>query len=172
MLKVTTPLGEDALVLTALSGREAISGLFHFRLETIWQDSKPLDFKRLLGQTITVELARHGPGDKNATVNPRPSGVSADVVAFGTLLLVSMLICTLGLNEPIGKPPALPTVASQDVKLTGTKSARGKTPELVEGASTIHSADDSSACGIFELVLKPTPSVSLCRVSVNVPFAP
>lgn len=57
MLKVTTPLGEDALVLTALSGREAISELFHFRLETIWQDSKPLDFKRLLGQTVTVELA-------------------------------------------------------------------------------------------------------------------
>ena len=57
MLKLATPLGEDALVLTALSGREAISELFRFRLETIWQDSKPLDFNRLLGQTVTVELA-------------------------------------------------------------------------------------------------------------------
>jgi type VI secretion system secreted protein VgrG len=57
VLKVTTPLGEDALILTAVTGREAISELFHFTLETVWQDSKPLDFKKLLGQSVTIELA-------------------------------------------------------------------------------------------------------------------
>lgn len=57
MLKLTTPLGEDALILTAASGREAISELFHFTLETVWQDSKPLDFKKLLGQNVTIEWA-------------------------------------------------------------------------------------------------------------------
>ena len=57
VLKLTTPLGEDALILTAVAGSEAISELFHFTLETIWQDSKPLDFKKLLGQNVTIELA-------------------------------------------------------------------------------------------------------------------
>lgn len=56
ILKVTTPLGDNALVLTSVSGREAISELFHFTLQAIWQDSKPLDFKSILGQTVTVEI--------------------------------------------------------------------------------------------------------------------
>jgi type VI secretion system secreted protein VgrG len=56
ILKLTTPLGDNALVLTSIAGREAVSELFHFTLEAIWQDSKPLDFKNILGQTITIEL--------------------------------------------------------------------------------------------------------------------
>jgi type VI secretion system secreted protein VgrG len=56
-MKLTTPLGADTLLLTAVRGREAISELFHLELETLWQDQKkPLPFDQLLGQKITVEL--------------------------------------------------------------------------------------------------------------------
>ena len=56
-LKLTTPLGPNALLLTGFQGRETISGLFHFDLKTVWQDqSKLLPFDQLLGKKVTVEI--------------------------------------------------------------------------------------------------------------------
>ena len=56
-LKLTTPLGADALMLSAFRGREAISELFRFDLDAQWQDnSKPLPFDQLLGQKITIQI--------------------------------------------------------------------------------------------------------------------
>ena len=59
-LRVRTPLGRDALLLTALRGREAICELFHFELELVAERNRPIAFDRLLGQMITVELAPTG----------------------------------------------------------------------------------------------------------------
>jgi type VI secretion system secreted protein VgrG len=57
-LKLTTPLGEDALILIALQGREAISQLFHFELKTAWDNkTKLLPFDELLGKKVTVEYS-------------------------------------------------------------------------------------------------------------------
>jgi len=57
-LTLTTPLGADALMLTAFRGREAISELFHFELDTRWQEkTKTLPFDQLLGQKVTIEIA-------------------------------------------------------------------------------------------------------------------
>src|SRR5215469_16582140 len=56
VLKFDTPLGEDALIPIEVTGQEAISELFHFRVEAIWQSSTPLDFKKILGQNVTIEL--------------------------------------------------------------------------------------------------------------------
>jgi type VI secretion system secreted protein VgrG len=56
-LTLTTPLGKDKLVLTAFRGREAISELFRFELDTIWEDTKKLPaFEDLLGKVATVEF--------------------------------------------------------------------------------------------------------------------
>ena len=54
-LKVTTPLGEDKLLLRAINGEEQISGLFHFRLEMVSEDQK-LDFSGIVGKPVTVAL--------------------------------------------------------------------------------------------------------------------
>jgi type VI secretion system secreted protein VgrG len=57
-LTLTTPLGPDALMLTAVRGREALSELFHFDLEALWQDSRrTLPFDDLLGQKVTVTIS-------------------------------------------------------------------------------------------------------------------
>jgi type VI secretion system secreted protein VgrG len=56
-MKLRTPLGEDALIPTSVIGREGISELFQFTVEAVWQDSTPLDFKKILGQNVTLELA-------------------------------------------------------------------------------------------------------------------
>ena len=57
-MKLTTPLGPDALLLVGLQGREAISQMFHFELKTGWGDkTKLLPFDQLLGKKVTVEIS-------------------------------------------------------------------------------------------------------------------
>jgi type VI secretion system secreted protein VgrG len=57
-LTVSTPLGQDALLLTRVRGEERLSGLFCFTLEMTSEDSN-LDFDSIVGQnaTVTLELA-------------------------------------------------------------------------------------------------------------------
>ncbi len=55
-LAITTPLGEDALLLTAVRGYEAISALFHFQLELLAELDSEVPFERILGQSVTVTL--------------------------------------------------------------------------------------------------------------------
>src|SRR5579863_2826692 len=56
LIKLTTPLGEDALIVTRLRGREAISELFHFELTAVWQDAAPMNFKAILGKSVTIKF--------------------------------------------------------------------------------------------------------------------
>jgi type VI secretion system secreted protein VgrG len=57
-MKLTTPLGKDALILTGFSGHEGLSELFRYQLDTLWEDkNKPVAFDQLLGQKVTVEIA-------------------------------------------------------------------------------------------------------------------
>jgi type VI secretion system secreted protein VgrG len=57
-MKLTTPLGPNAFVLVGLVGREAISQLFHFELQTAWVDNaKLLPFDQLLGKKVTAEIS-------------------------------------------------------------------------------------------------------------------
>ena len=56
-LRLTTPLGDDALVVMSLRGHEAISELFQFEVEAGWQKTDPLDFAALLGQKVTLTIA-------------------------------------------------------------------------------------------------------------------
>ncbi len=55
-LRVTTPLGEDELLLTAFSGSEGISTLFGYRLEMIAENKTKVPFDALLGQKLTLHL--------------------------------------------------------------------------------------------------------------------
>src|SRR5260370_36364234 len=57
-IKLTTPLGANALLLVELQGREAISQLFHFELKTAWNNkTQLLPFDQLLGKKVTVEIS-------------------------------------------------------------------------------------------------------------------
>ncbi len=63
---ISTPLGEDKVLLKSLQGEEQISGLFHYTLELVSEDAK-LDFSSIVGQNITVTLAL--PGGDHQYVN-------------------------------------------------------------------------------------------------------
>ena len=49
-------LGDDDLLLERFTGHEAISELFHFRLEMLAEDEKAIDFGKVLGQKVKVVL--------------------------------------------------------------------------------------------------------------------
>ncbi|HLM98350.1 MAG TPA: type VI secretion system tip protein TssI/VgrG [Bryobacteraceae bacterium] len=53
---VTTPLGQDTLLLTDFSGHEGISQLFGFRLDLLAKLGTEIHFDKILGESVTVEL--------------------------------------------------------------------------------------------------------------------
>ena len=52
-LQLFTPLGKDKLFPTDLTGREALSELFHFELIALAELQTAVPFEQLLGQKIT-----------------------------------------------------------------------------------------------------------------------
>ena len=61
-LRIETPLGPDALLITALSGTEGLSTLFHFQAELLGRDEKA-DFDAIVGKGVTISIAAGG-GDR------------------------------------------------------------------------------------------------------------
>src|SRR5262245_44276834 len=55
-MAVGTPLGQDKLLLTGLTGTEGISQLFTFQLDCIAEVKTDVAFDKLLGQPISVRM--------------------------------------------------------------------------------------------------------------------
>lgn len=58
-LKITTPLGDDKLLLRSLQGEESISGLFQFTVELVSEDAA-IDFSQIVGKSVTITIDRPG----------------------------------------------------------------------------------------------------------------
>jgi type VI secretion system secreted protein VgrG len=61
-LQVTTPLTEDALLVTGFRGTEELSCLFSFELSLIAENSTTVDFGKLVGRDISLSVAATGEG--------------------------------------------------------------------------------------------------------------
>jgi type VI secretion system secreted protein VgrG len=61
-LRIETPLGPDALLITALSGTEGVSTLFHFQAELLGRDEQA-KFDDIVGKNVTISIAA-GKGDR------------------------------------------------------------------------------------------------------------
>ncbi len=57
LISLTTPLGDDKLLLTGFTGHEAISRLFNFHLTTL-SDDRAVDFTQIVGQSVTINVIR------------------------------------------------------------------------------------------------------------------
>ena len=57
LIALTSPLGEDKLLLTGFTGHEAISRLFHFHLTTLSEDTA-IDFTTIVGQSVTINVVQ------------------------------------------------------------------------------------------------------------------
>jgi len=62
LLRISTPLGTDAILLIGVRGTETISELFIFQLELISPLDAPVDFSNILGQPALIEFD-FAPGD-------------------------------------------------------------------------------------------------------------
>ncbi len=54
--KVKTPLGEDVLLLAGFNGTDSLSSLFSYQVEMLAENKEKIDFSKILGQGVTVEL--------------------------------------------------------------------------------------------------------------------
>ncbi len=55
-IQFTTPLGPYKLLVSHIQGREAVSELFHFQIDALTEDTSPIAFDSLMGQTVTVAI--------------------------------------------------------------------------------------------------------------------
>jgi type VI secretion system secreted protein VgrG len=62
-LTVSTPLGQDAFLITEFRGQEAISQLFSFHLDLLAERGSDIQFDKILGESVTVQM-RQGDGGK------------------------------------------------------------------------------------------------------------
>jgi type VI secretion system secreted protein VgrG len=56
-MKLTTPLGADALLITGLTVSEGLSQLFQIQVDALAKNSQDVAFDKLLGKPCTVEVA-------------------------------------------------------------------------------------------------------------------
>lgn len=63
-ISIETPLGKDTLLLQGYSGVEGISRLFRYDLDL--GAEKPIDLSKLIGQRVTITLAKHDDAAKAA----------------------------------------------------------------------------------------------------------
>ncbi|HTJ30859.1 MAG TPA: type VI secretion system tip protein TssI/VgrG, partial [Acidobacteriaceae bacterium] len=57
MISLTTPLGENGLLVSSFSGHEGISRLFQFHLDCVTQQQDaPIDASKLIGQNVTLSI--------------------------------------------------------------------------------------------------------------------
>ncbi len=57
LMKITTPLGDDVLLIETLDGSEAISKIFEYNGELLAEAGTTIDPADLIGQKVTVEVA-------------------------------------------------------------------------------------------------------------------
>ena len=60
---MTTPLGDNVLLVTGFRGHEEISTLFSFELNLIAENSTVIDFSQLVGNGIALSVATPGEGE-------------------------------------------------------------------------------------------------------------
>ncbi len=56
LMRVSTPLGPDALLLSGFMAHEAISQLFELKLDLLAENKTTIPFEKLLGASVTVSL--------------------------------------------------------------------------------------------------------------------
>jgi type VI secretion system secreted protein VgrG len=141
-IKLTTPLGANALIPVKISGREAVSELFHFRIEAIWQNATPLDFTQLLGKDVTVRIEMDDPREPrliNGIVSAIQQGAQDRDESYVTTYLIDIVpstwIATLNTQIRIFQQKSVPDIiqavltglglsSTLKLKTTGTYSPR------------------------------------------------
>ena len=55
LISLSTPIGDDTLLLAGFTGHEAVSRLFNFQLELLTERA-PIDFTQIIGKNVTISV--------------------------------------------------------------------------------------------------------------------
>lgn len=123
-LKIFTPLGEDALLLTGFTGREGISMLFRFRLD-LMSLNPSIDFKAIMGQnvTVSVELPDGGQRYFNGIISRfrqnRGKNGEENYTSYDATLVPSLWLLDIRSNYRIFQNRNIPDIVSDVLKKAG-----------------------------------------------------
>lgn len=85
---LSTPLGQDKLVLSRFEGTEGLSELFEFRIEAL-SKSGEVDFDQLLGRSCTATMDFYADGDRDfdgLLVEAQAIGMREDIYVYRMVL--------------------------------------------------------------------------------------
>lgn len=112
-LTMTTPLGSNALLPTAFSGREAISQLFHFRVSALAENQTTIEFHRLLGQKLTIHLRLPEGGQRNLSgicKSVRQGGRDRRFTSYGIEIVPELWLLTKKVQSRIFQQLSVPDI--------------------------------------------------------------
>ncbi|HWG04757.1 MAG TPA: type VI secretion system tip protein TssI/VgrG, partial [Beijerinckiaceae bacterium] len=97
---LSTPLGQDKLVLSRFEGSEGLSELFEFRVECLSTDDN-VDFDQVLGLSSTVKMTFYAGPDRyfdGITVEAQSLGIRQDLFVYRIVLRPSLWLTTRTTN--------------------------------------------------------------------------
>ncbi|HZU31232.1 MAG TPA: type VI secretion system tip protein TssI/VgrG [Candidatus Angelobacter sp.] len=130
---LTTPLGADKFILKSFRGEEQISGLFHYSLELLSQDSA-IDFTQIVGKNITITVQLPGGSDKqylNGVVGRFvQGGTSSRFTTYFAEVYPWLWLLTMNADHKIFQNKTAPDIIKQvfsDLGFTDFKDSLTKT---------------------------------------------
>ncbi|MEJ7638658.1 MAG: type VI secretion system tip protein TssI/VgrG, partial [Singulisphaera sp.] len=129
-MTVTTPLGPDVLLLTGFAGDEAISQLFRFQLDLVTEDQTLVEFDKLLGRMVTINLTRPEEGRRHF------SGICAslsqgmrerNLTTFRMEIVPNLWFLTCSAERSSSTSPS-PRSSARSWRSPTSSSARGDVP--------------------------------------------
>jgi type VI secretion system secreted protein VgrG len=117
-MRLTTPLGPDALFLTGFTGREGISQLFRFQLDLLASNGKQIPFEKLLGQMVNVQLDMGGKDRFFNGIVSRFSQGSRDeeFIAYRAEVVPSLWLLTRRVQSRIFQHQSVPDILKKVLK--------------------------------------------------------
>lgn len=119
IIAIKTPLGEDALLLENLSGRETISQPFYFEATLLAELKTQIKFEKILGELVTIEIQRH-PEEKrfvNALVRSfTHTGRDEHFNTFRAELVPSLWLLTQRVQSRIFQDLSVPDILQKVLK--------------------------------------------------------
>ncbi|PVX85175.1 type VI secretion system tip protein TssI/VgrG [Paraburkholderia unamae] len=122
-LSVSTPFGEDVLLLDGFSGREAISELFRFELR-MRSLNKALDAARIVGQIVTVTLQSPGGPVRcfsGMVVRFAHAGTDSQHGFYSAELAPRVWLLTLGRDRVIHQHKSVPEIVKTVLDAAGVQ---------------------------------------------------
>src|ERR1700712_2005496 len=137
ILSLTSPLGENVLLPESMSGREALSELFHFSVEVVAETEKVVSAKDLVGRRMTVGFQTTESGSfryVNGIVSRFEAiGGDEEFHVYSVELVPSLWLLTLNTNTRVFQNQsviAILTAVMGQYNITSDNRTRGTYPTL------------------------------------------